>query len=73
MLSANLPGSVLPHSSVCAPGEALMSQEIIEHIAQVVEQKGSDVWWQADVEALLPESLKSRAGQLRKGLDTMDV
>ncbi len=54
-------------------GDALMTQEVIEHVAKLVEEKGSDVWWQADVEALLPENLRDRAGSIRKGLDTMDV
>ena len=27
-------------------GEALMTQQTIEHIAKVVEEKGTDVWWQ---------------------------
>lgn len=54
-------------------GEALMTQEIIEHVASLVEQKGSDVWWQAGVQDLLPESLRKQADQLQKGVDTMDV
>ena len=56
-----------------AAGEALMTQEVIERIASLVEQKGSDIWWQADTAALLPDSLQSRAETLKKGLDTMDV
>ena len=56
-----------------AAGEALMTQEVIKHIASLVEQKGSDIWWQADTAALLPDSLQSRAATLKKGLDTMDV
>ena len=50
-----------------------MTQEVIEHIASLVEEKGTDVWWQASTEDLLPNSLKHRAHQLQKGLDTMDV
>ena len=56
-----------------AAGEALMTQEVIEHIASLVEQKGTDIWWQVDTAALLPDSLQSQAETLKKGLDTMDV
>ena len=50
-----------------------MTQAVIEHVASLVEQKGSDIWWLADVEALLPPDMKEEADQYSKGLDTMDV
>ena len=50
-----------------------MTQEVIESVAALVEEKGSDVWWLAEPEALLPEALKGQADQYVKGLDTMDV
>ena len=50
-----------------------MTEEVIEHVAALVEDKGSDAWWGAPLEALLPPSLKDRAEQLRRGDDTMDV
>ena len=50
-----------------------MTQAVIEHVAGLVEEKGSDIWWLADVEALLPPDLKSQASQYSKGSDTMDV
>lgn len=50
-----------------------MTQETIEHVASVVEQKGTDVWWAAPIEVVLPPSLQARAGTLRRGDDTMDV
>lgn len=50
-----------------------MTQEVIEYIASLVEEKGTDIWWQADVASLLPENLKSDADNWQKGLDTMDV
>ena len=50
-----------------------MTQEVIEHVAALVEEKGSDAWWGAPLEALLPASLQDRAGQLQRGDDTMDV
>jgi len=54
-------------------GEALMTQEVIECVASLVEEKGTDVWWLADTESLLPDSLKRQAEQYTRGLDTMDV
>lgn len=54
-------------------GEPLMTQPVIEHVASLVEQKGSDVWWLADVDSLLPPDMKEEAHLYSKGLDTMDV
>ena len=53
--------------------EPFMNEATIAHVASLVREKGSDVWFQADVEALLPEELKGEAPRLRKGEDTMDV
>ena len=54
-------------------GEALMTEETIEHITGVIAAKGSDAWYQMPVEELLPERLRHKADQLDKGQDTMDV
>ncbi|MGA1602439.1 MAG: isoleucine--tRNA ligase [Prochlorothrix sp.] len=54
-------------------GEALINGETLNHIQALVAEKGSDVWWTADVADLLPESYRDRADRYRKGTDTMDV
>ena len=54
-------------------GDPLMTEETIAHIISIVEQHGSDVWWEWPIEDLLPESLRHKAPTLRKGEDTMDV
>ena len=38
-----------------------MNEETIEHMAGVVEAKGSDAFWQLPLEELLPERLRSEA------------
>lgn len=50
-----------------------MTEETIEHMASVVEAKGTDAFWQLPVEDLLPERLRAEAPKLRKQLETMDV
>lgn len=50
-----------------------MTQPVIEHVASLVEQKGSDIWWLADADTLLPPDLQDEASSYTKGLDTMDV
>ncbi len=50
-----------------------MTEETIEHMASVVEAQGTDAFWQAPIEELLPESLKGEAPKLEKRLETMDV
>lgn len=39
----------------------------------MVALHGSDIWWTAPVEELLPADLKHLAPELTKGEDTMDV
>ena len=56
-----------------AAGKELMTEESIEHMASVVEAKGTDAFWQAPVEELLPPSLRGEAPRLEKRLETMDV
>ena len=58
---------------LCIAGEALMTEETIEHITGVIAAKGSDAWYQMPVQELLPDSLKDQADKLDKGQDTMDV
>lgn len=48
-----------------------MTAESIAHITEVVSQKGSDAWWQLELEELLPPSLRGEADNLKKGEDTM--
>ena len=50
-----------------------MTQEVIEHVAQLVAAKGSDAWWGTPLEALLPASYHDRLDTLQRGDDTMDV
>eukprot|EP00271_Cylindrocystis_brebissonii_P017869 TRINITY_DN4844_c0_g1_i1.p1 TRINITY_DN4844_c0_g1~~TRINITY_DN4844_c0_g1_i1.p1 ORF type:complete len:1233 (-),score=240.75 TRINITY_DN4844_c0_g1_i1:598-4296(-) len=54
-------------------GEALMTEESIAHIQELVRAKGSDAWFELSEEQLLPESYRSRAHEYKKGMDTMDV
>ena len=54
-------------------GEALMDASVIEHVTNIVREKGTDAWWEMDVVDLLPEEHKAKAASLKKGTDTMDV
>lgn len=55
-------------------GAALMTPEIVEHVADVfASHGGSDAWWTLPTEALLPESVRAMAPRLRRGTDTLDV
>ncbi|KAK6725751.1 hypothetical protein RB195_004210 [Necator americanus] len=59
-------------------GEAYISKELVEHVADLVARKGADVWWTCSVDDLATDevlkslSLKSLDG-LSKGTDIMDV
>ena len=54
--------------------EPLISPELIEHVAELIESnpRGSDYWWEESVSTLLPSSLKNLAPILEKGHDTLD-
>lgn len=57
-------------------GEIIISQEIVDHVAGMVEQSGADIWFSEPVEALLPEgtSCPSCSGnRFRKETDILDV
>ncbi|KAJ3695585.1 hypothetical protein LUZ60_000962 [Juncus effusus] len=53
--------------------EPLITQETIDHIKNIVANKGSDAWWYMSTEDLLPEKYRDVASNYFKGTDTMDV
>jgi isoleucyl-tRNA synthetase len=55
-------------------GEAVMTDEVIDHIISVIQERGTDAWWSdaPDDPAWIPESLIGR-GEYWRGRDTMDV
>ncbi|KAK3309503.1 tRNA synthetases class I-domain-containing protein [Chaetomium strumarium] len=55
-------------------GNAVMTDEVIDHIISVVQERGTDAWWTdaPDDPAWIPESLRGKAAYTR-GRDTMDV
>ncbi|KAI1502935.1 isoleucyl-tRNA synthetase [Biscogniauxia marginata] len=54
-------------------GAAVVSEEIVDHIISVIQERGTHAWWSdaADDPAWIPKSLNG--GQFRRGTDTMDV
>ena len=53
--------------------EALITDETISHVRDIVGRQGSDAWWKLPVAELLPPSLREEADKYEKGSDTMDV
>ncbi|MGK7893336.1 MAG: isoleucine--tRNA ligase, partial [Xenococcus sp. (in: cyanobacteria)] len=53
--------------------EALLTEETIKHVQNIIAEKGSDAWWELSVEELLPEKYCNNGHTYRKGTDTMDV
>ncbi|KAL6732773.1 hypothetical protein Aduo_003495 [Ancylostoma duodenale] len=59
-------------------GRAYISKELVEHVADLIAQKGADIWWKCSVDDLATGkvlrslSLQSADG-LSKGTDIMDV
>jgi len=58
--------------------EAILDQEIIEHIAKIFREHGSNAWYLMDVRDLVPESFLTKHPEIKienlvKEMDTMDV
>ena len=68
--SWGLPIPVFYHKS---SDEFLMTEETICHVENIFRKRGSDSWWELEVEDLLPPNLKHLASSYVKGSDTMDV
>lgn len=57
-------------------GEAIITEETIEHVAKLFEEHGSNVWFEREAKDLLPEGFThpgSPNGEFTKETDIMDV
>lgn len=54
-------------------GEAWLEPEVLKHIQTIFRAEGCDAWWSKGIEELLPENYKSKASELEKNLDILDV
>ncbi len=69
-------GMPIPAFKCTDCGNTVMDADIVRHIAKIVGEKGSDVWFSAKVEELLPEGYKCpKCGgtHFEKLYDVMDV
>jgi len=60
----------------CEDGTPIMEKEVFDHIAELVEEFGSNVWFEREAKDLLPEGYtnpKSPNGEFTKEKDIMDV
>ena len=53
--------------------ETLINTETIDHIKNLFQTYGADIWWDWDERKLLPERYSEESHLWKKGLDTMDV
>ncbi|KRG13540.1 isoleucine--tRNA ligase [Lederbergia galactosidilytica] len=57
-------------------GESIITDETIDHIAKLFREHGSNIWFERDAKALLPEGFEhpgSPNGEFTKETDIMDV
>nr|WP_276931984.1 isoleucine--tRNA ligase [Globicatella sulfidifaciens] len=57
-------------------GEAILDGQVIEHVAQLVAENGSNIWFEREAKELLPEGFThpgSPNGEFTKEMDIMDV
>ena len=53
--------------------DVLLNSDTINHIKELFDEHGADIWWDWDESKLLPNKYKEESHLWRKGLDTMDV
>ena len=49
-------------------GEAILDIELIEHVAKIFEEEGSNVWFYKDAKELLPEDILTQEVQTENSL-----
>ena len=54
-------------------GEALLTEESVAHVQQLVAAHGSATWWELPISELLPPSMSHQAAEWERGADTLDV
>ena len=57
-------------------GEAILDEAVINHVADLFREKGSNIWFELEAEELLPAGFThpgSPNGKFRKEMDIMDV
>jgi len=57
-------------------GDAILNQDVLNHVAELFRTHGSDIWYERDAKDLLPEGythIGSPNGIFRKETDIMDV
>ena len=60
----------------CEDNSPIMEKKVFDHIAELMNEYGSNVWFERDAKDLLPEGYtneKSPNGEFRKETDIMDV
>ncbi|CAB3408132.1 unnamed protein product [Caenorhabditis bovis] len=70
-------GTPIP-ALIDSEGNSYTSREFIEHVADLIENNGPDIWWNATVDELLTPNITStlnipRHTKLSKNTDIMDV
>jgi len=57
----------------CCSGEALLTEDSINHIMDLVAQHGTDCWWDLPTEDLLAPAYRNNGRSYTRGTDTLDV
>ncbi|RPA92574.1 isoleucyl-tRNA synthetase [Choiromyces venosus 120613-1] len=68
-------GAPIPALYDVETDEPLLTEESVEHIISILQDKGTDAWWGIEVpeEAWTPESIRATGKKYIRGKETMDV
>ncbi|KAF7724289.1 hypothetical protein EC973_001190 [Apophysomyces ossiformis] len=55
-------------------GEALLTDKSVEHIIRVIDERGTDAWWEEEDDSIfVADEYKNNGKTYKRGYDTMDV
>ncbi|KAG0177399.1 hypothetical protein DFQ28_005830 [Apophysomyces sp. BC1034] len=55
-------------------GEALLTETSVEHIIRVIDERGTDAWWEEEDDSIfVADEYKNNGKTYKRGYDTMDV
>lgn len=68
-------GVPIPAFYCTSCGKEHLNKSLIEQVSKLVENKGTNIWWELDAEQLMPNGYKCSCGNsaFRKETDIMDV
>ncbi|CAB3372025.1 Hypothetical predicted protein [Cloeon dipterum] len=70
-------GTPIPAAYHKKTGQPILHKDLVENICKLIDEKGTDCWWQCDVSEVVPESVLTKFNvsydELELGKDILDI